>query len=286
MAAAYRRAIQTVSRDCVLLCVRSAGIVVRTVGRPMPTPEAPILVAAPHSSFFDTVAAMHGCPVPSAVVRSKSKGMFFLSSTSASLSLLSHTVVGLLSLPGRSEPLTGHVWALAVCPAAILNFTQPVYVKRSDPNSRQNTVREIIRRATSKDPWSQVIIFPEGTCTNRTCLISFKLGAFVPGVPVQPVLIRYPNELNTLIWTWDGPSALQTLWLTLCQLKTHMEIEIATDASWNPTTDIAAVAAVTSYRQGHKRGVQARGDTINQNDQIAVHPSMGSQLTGRDSYGH
>lgn len=48
----FRRAIQTVSRDCVLLCVRSAGIVVRTVGRPMPTPEAPILVAAPHSSFF------------------------------------------------------------------------------------------------------------------------------------------------------------------------------------------------------------------------------------------
>lgn len=183
----FRRVIQTVSRDCVLLCVRSAGIVVRTVGRPMPAPEAPILVAAPHSSFFDTVAAMHGCPVPSAVVRSKSKGMFFLST--------------------------------------ILNFTQPVYVKRSDPNSRQNTVREIIRRATSKEPWSQVIIFPEGTCTNRTCLITFKLGAFVPGVPVQPVLIRYPNELNTLIWTWDGPSAFQTLWLTLCQLKTHMEIE-------------------------------------------------------------
>lgn len=183
----FRRVIQSLSRECVLMCVRSAGFVVRTVGRPAAAHEAPILVAAPHSSFFDTVAAMHGSPVPAAVVRSKSKGMFFL--------------------------------------GTILNFTQPVYVKRSDPNSRQNTVREITRRATSNEPWSQVIIFPEGTCTNRTCLISFKLGAFVPGVPVQPVLIRYPNELNTLIWTWDGPSAFETLWLTLCQLRTHMEIE-------------------------------------------------------------
>ncbi|XP_050051254.1 lysophosphatidylcholine acyltransferase 1 isoform X1 [Dermacentor andersoni] len=183
----FRRAIQSASRECVLMCVRSAGFVLRTVGRAAPAHEAPILVAAPHSSFFDTVAAMHGNPVPSAVVRSKSKGMFFL--------------------------------------GTILNFTQPVYVKRSDPNSRQNTVREITRRATSKEPWSQVIIFPEGTCTNRSCLITFKLGAFVPGVPVQPVLIRYPNELNTLIWTWDGPSAFETLWLTLCQLRTHMEIE-------------------------------------------------------------
>lgn len=183
----FRRAIQSASRKCVLKCIFCAGIWVRTVGRAARPHEAPILVAAPHSSFFDTVAAMLGNPVPSAVVRSKSKGMFFL--------------------------------------GTILNFTQPVYVKRSDPNSRQNTVREITRRATSKEPWSQVIIFPEGTCTNRSCLITFKQGAFVPGVPVQPVLIRYPNELNTLIWTWDGPSAFQTLWLTLCQFKTNMEIE-------------------------------------------------------------
>lgn len=79
-----RRAIQSASRECVLMCVRSAGFVLRTVGRAAPAHEAPILVAAPHSSFFDTVAAMHGNPVPSAVVRSKSKGMFFLGSTSSS----------------------------------------------------------------------------------------------------------------------------------------------------------------------------------------------------------
>lgn len=53
----------------------------------------------------------------------------------------------------------------------------------------------------------QILIFPEGTCTNRSCLITFKPGAFYPAVPVQPVLLRYPNKLDTVTWTWDGPGA-------------------------------------------------------------------------------
>jgi hypothetical protein len=53
----------------------------------------------------------------------------------------------------------------------------------------------------------QVLIFPEGTCTNRSCLITFKPGAFYPGVPIQPVCIRYPNKLDTVTWTWEGPGA-------------------------------------------------------------------------------
>ncbi|XP_075559005.1 lysophosphatidylcholine acyltransferase isoform X2 [Dermacentor variabilis] len=168
------------------LMFESGGLTYSFKGKLASQKEAPVLVVGPHSSLLDGVVV-----------------------------LLLGGLTPVAKAGSEDVPIFG----------TILNFTQPVYVKRSDPNSRQNTVREITRRATSKEPWSQVIIFPEGTCTNRSCLITFKLGAFVPGVPVQPVLIRYPNELNTLIWTWDGPSAFETLWLTLCQLRTHMEIE-------------------------------------------------------------
>lgn len=89
----------------------------------------------------------------------------------------------------------------------LINYTQPIYVWRDDPDSRQKSVKELIKRATSKLDWPQILIFPEGTCTNRTCLISFKNGAFYPGVPIQPVCIRYPNKLDTVTWTWEGPSA-------------------------------------------------------------------------------
>jgi lysophosphatidylcholine acyltransferase / lyso-PAF acetyltransferase len=41
----------------------------------------------------------------------------------------------------------------------LINYTQPVYVWRDDPKSRQKTIKEIISRATSKLDWPQVL-FP------------------------------------------------------------------------------------------------------------------------------
>lgn len=52
-------------------------------------------------------------------------------------------------------------------------------VQREDPNSRVNTVKEIQRRAATGGKWPQIIIFPEGTCTNQSTLISFKPGKFI-----------------------------------------------------------------------------------------------------------
>lgn len=66
--------------------------------------------------------------------------------------------------------------------------------------------------------WPQILIFPEGVCTNRSCLITFKLGAFSPGVPVQPVLLWYPK-------TWQGFTRVQALMLTLSQPFTWVEVE-------------------------------------------------------------
>lgn len=33
----------------------------------------------------------------------------------------------------------------------------------------------------------------------------------MPQVPVQPVLIRYPNAFDTVTWTFDGPEVLVVL---------------------------------------------------------------------------
>lgn len=148
--------------------------------------EAPILALAPHSSFHDAFPVVL-LTAPSLVVKADTQKIPFF--------------------------------------AKLINYTQPVYVWREDPNSRQNTIKEIIRRVTSPDEWQQILIFPEGTCTNRTGLITFKPGAFYPGVPVQPVCIRYPNRLDTLSWTWQGPGALELLWLTMTQFSTYCELE-------------------------------------------------------------
>nr|XP_032520458.1 lysophosphatidylcholine acyltransferase [Danaus plexippus plexippus] len=162
---------------------------VRVLGRhhlPSSPRDAPVVVMAPHSSFFDAIAIV--ClGAPSVVAKADTARLPFI--------------------------------------GQLINYTQPVYVWRDDPNSRQNTIKEIIERATSKEDWPQVLIFPEGTCTNRSCLITFKPGGFYPGVPVQPVTIRYPNAKDTVTWTWEGPGALKLLWLTLTQVHSSCEIE-------------------------------------------------------------
>ncbi|XP_069757667.1 lysophosphatidylcholine acyltransferase 2 isoform X2 [Narcine bancroftii] len=167
-------------------------IQIKVKGKKAEATEAPILVVAPHSSYFDAVV---------------------------------NIVAGIPSIVSRAEnadvPLFG----------SFLRCVQPVLVCRNHTDSRKKTVEEIMKRATSKGKWPQysfsfkLMIFPEGTCTNRSCLITFKSGAFIPGVPVQPVLIRYPNRQDTVTWTWQGHSASTLMFLTLCQLHTKVEVE-------------------------------------------------------------
>ncbi|XP_053449361.1 lysophosphatidylcholine acyltransferase 1 [Nycticebus coucang] len=154
-------------------------------GRQALPTEAAILTLAPHSSYFDAIPVT--MTMSSIVMKAES----------------------------RDIPIWG----------TLIKYIRPVFVSRSDQDSRRKTVEEIKRRAQSNGKWPQIMIFPEGTCTNRTCLITFKPGAFIPGVPVQPVVLRYPNKLDTITWTWQGPGAFKILWLTLCQFHNQVEIE-------------------------------------------------------------
>ncbi|XP_049874238.1 lysophosphatidylcholine acyltransferase isoform X2 [Pectinophora gossypiella] len=181
----WRRALKPLICFIGKLSYLAGGMAITIRGRQASRQEAPILVVAPHSSFLDS-CIVYATKMSSVIV--------------------------------RKESMDNYVGKL-------INYTQPVYVWRDDPNSRQNTIKEIIERATSKEDWPQVLIFPEGTCTNRSCLITFKPGGFYPGVPVQPVTIRYPNARDTVTWTWEGPGALKLLWLTLTQIHSSCEIE-------------------------------------------------------------
>uniref|UniRef100_A0A3P8SMW1 Lysophosphatidylcholine acyltransferase 2 n=1 Tax=Amphiprion percula TaxID=161767 RepID=A0A3P8SMW1_AMPPE len=137
------------------------GFRVVVKGKQVTSSEAPILAVAPHSTFFDGIVCV---------------------------------VAGLPSTVSRVENLATPIFGRFV------RCLQPVLVSRKDPDSRKNTIQEIEKRAKSGGHWPQVLIFPEGTCTNRSCLITFKQGAFIPGVPVQPVLMRYPNILVSVCY--------------------------------------------------------------------------------------
>ena len=152
---------------------------VEVIGKRVTTEEAPILVYAPHSSFMDGVVFFLSSPIPSPVSRLENYHMPFL-----------HT---------------------------LLKVVQPIFVSREDPDSRQATIKEVQLRTSNAH--AQIGIFPEGTCTNRSALITFKCGAFIPGVPIQPVCVEYFPAFDCVSWVEDGPGGLELLWLGLCQIN-------------------------------------------------------------------
>uniref|UniRef100_A0A4W4E5A9 EF-hand domain-containing protein n=1 Tax=Electrophorus electricus TaxID=8005 RepID=A0A4W4E5A9_ELEEL len=175
----WRRVVDVLLRAIMRLMWFAGGFHwIRVKGRQALGAQAPILTLGPHSSYFDAIPVT--MTMASIVMKAESKDI----------------------------PLWG----------TLIKYIRPVFVSRSDQDSRRKTVEEIKRRAHSGGKWPQIMIFPEGTCTNRSCLITFKPGAFIPAVPVQPVVIRYPNPLVS-------NRMFKILWLTLCQLHNEFEIE-------------------------------------------------------------
>ncbi|KAM7536458.1 hypothetical protein Aperf_G00000085433 [Anoplocephala perfoliata] len=154
-------------------------------GRRASCAEAPILVFAPHSSFYDALVFL---------------------------------ALGMPSVVGKVETAASPI-------GSFIKMTQPILVNREDSASRQKTLAEIRKRALSGGMWPQILIFPEGTCTNRSCLINYKLGAFTVGCPVQPAILRWGYGFDSITWTWNGPGVLELLWLTALQPYTTLEIE-------------------------------------------------------------
>lgn len=181
----WRRLVRVIICYIIRFMYICLGFIVRVKGEQADSKDAPILVVAPHSTFYDSLPVV---------------------------------LMGAPSVVAKAETTSIPFWG------AIIRMSQPVLVHRSDTNSRQSTIKHISERADGEN-WQQVLIFPEGTCTNRQALITFRLGGFYPCVPVQPVMIRYDNSLDTVTWTWEGIGAWKVIAYTLSQLYTNCTIE-------------------------------------------------------------
>jgi len=78
---------------------------------------------------------------------------------------------------------------------------QTIFVDRGDKKSKAASIRAVDDRVAQdihefghKRLWPAMVILPEGTTCNGTCLAPFKKGAFVPGKPVSPIYLRYRSD--------------------------------------------------------------------------------------------
>lgn len=187
----WRKSLQWVTCMLGRVCCMCMGFNVTKTGTQVTASEAPVLIVAPHSTFFDAMAVFW-TGLPFIVNREEN----------------------------RKIPLIGKC----------VEFAQAIFVSRETKDSREACKAEIRRRCdpTCIEPWEQFLIFPEGTTTNRKALMSFKPGGFLPGRPVQPVLLRYhvPPSRDTVSWTWDQPHGFLTCFLlTACHWRTEVELE-------------------------------------------------------------
>lgn len=63
-----------------------------------------------------------------------------------------------------------------------------------------SSVIEQLQERVACPQLNQVVVFPEGTTSNGRYLTHFHRGAFVPGAPVKPVVLRYPYTQFNPAW--------------------------------------------------------------------------------------
>ena len=69
----------------------------------------------------------------------------------------------------------------------LVKALQPISVTREDSKNKLAVINEIKNRTNPDSIWpDQVCVFPEGTTTNRSCLITFK-----PGIKINIILFLF-----------------------------------------------------------------------------------------------
>eukprot|EP00887_Chlorella_sp_A99_P007753 scaffold20.g7753.t1 len=109
-----------------------------------------------------------------------------------------------------SMPLVGVISQMMGC----------IYVDREHSDPSQPGVSALVKgrmeaMARGEQPLARsILLFPEGTTTNGHHLLPFKTGAFLAGVPVQPVVIRYGE--GRFSPAWEMIPAARHIFLMLC----------------------------------------------------------------------
>ncbi|KAK9866278.1 hypothetical protein WJX84_006341 [Apatococcus fuscideae] len=83
---------------------------------------------------------------------------------------------------------------------------------------------QLIQERVDDRRFPMLMMAPEGTCGDNRCILHFRTGAFVPGVPVLPVLLKYRFKHHNPSWIiinvgWE-------FMRLMCQFYNRLDIDI------------------------------------------------------------
>jgi len=97
---------------------------------------------------------------------------------------------------------------------------QCIYVDRLSHDG-EGTGAILLERSTNYE-MPEIVVFPEGTTSNGKQLIRFHTGGFLSGLPVKPVILRYPHKHFSP--AWESISAFKHLFRLLTQFSNYVEV--------------------------------------------------------------
>lgn len=158
---------------------------VKTVGQPATFDQAPIRIYAPHTGFTDSIC----------------QSLFYFQQ-------------------GGFDFLAPIVKASLATSLNFINLAEPLWVVRKYYKKDQQqevggvSLTQTLEQRIQYQPqpgqrrFDPIMVNSQGTCSAPHCLTRFKLGAFIPGKPVQPVFIEY-----------DRNQPFLTGWVDICADK-------------------------------------------------------------------
>jgi len=142
----------------------------------------------------------------------------------ANLYIVNHTSwVDILALMCTTNNIPSFVAKKSIETVPLFGFDsrvwQCIYVDRL--SHREGTGALLKERATDYG-MPEVVVFPEGTTSNGKQLIRFHTGGFLSGLPVKPVVLRYPHKHFSP--AWESISAVQHIFRLMTQFSNHLEV--------------------------------------------------------------
>ena len=109
---------------------------------------------------------------------------------------------------------------------------QYILISRNGSNDKANKFtctldpqEAVTKRSLEAEDFPVFTLAPEATTKPKHCLLKFRKGAFVPGKPVVPVLLKYPCKHFNVGWGIPYSDAFH-VWRFLSQCIHRCEIEI------------------------------------------------------------
>ncbi|ETW09963.1 hypothetical protein H310_00380 [Aphanomyces invadans] len=138
----------------------------------------------------------------------------------------------------------------------VLRAMDPVLIDRKSAAGRKKAFTDI--HDHMKDTrFPPLLIFPEGTTSSQDYLTKFKKGAFAAGLPVQPVLLKYPFRYFDISWP-PGVSAGYLLFRMLCQVYMPMEVTFLPAYEPSPTEQSSPDLFAENVRQYMAKPMNAK----------------------------